>query len=82
MDRSVHLITVKGQDNVNFYFTLTIVASVLSSLFISLTTILHPLDELLVKFNIPISSYVPAVGTIYFGLFKAWNLGAWKIFKN
>lgn len=79
MPRSTHPISVKEHDNANFYFILTIIASAISSYLISFTTVLKPIDAWLKSYNIPISSFVPAVGTVYYALFKLWNLGVWKI---
>lgn len=81
MPRTTHPISVKEHDNANFYLSLTLIASFLSSLLVTFTNVLNPFGEWLIQHKIPISPYVPTTGTIYFAILKAWNLGLWKFFK-
>ena len=81
MPRSTHPISVKEHDSANFYLSLTLIASSVSSILVMFTDLLIPLSEFLIHNKIPLSAFVPTTGTIYYAILKAWNLGVWKIFK-
>lgn len=82
MPRSIHPISVKEHNPANFYFLLTLAASILSSIIISFTGLLKPLETLFKEYNIPFSTFIPTIGTVYPALLKLWNMGLWKVFKK